>query len=812
MLQIPRTLGIALLVASLLFPATVGQTYAQETRARRAENPKPDNTEWRSQPDSVAKKAIETGGLMRLESEPVMRIALATEARSVAISTAGHLMNASELNSPPVPLQTSRVRIESRVLSPLRANDRTYKIDLAQGVTRERAEGLAKLVRDETGEDPQVTKDKDSDKWQVSITKRSRADAEAVHAKLEDEGFDATVVEQSAPGSRPRATPEKAKADPPAATASAKTTDARTVRPAARSSVPTRELVAFAHGSAHLLRSSAPITFASDDETHAPVHLNDKPYRGRLEVFASPRGTMTVVNVIGLEDYVRGVVPNELSPGGYPAIEALKAQAIAARTYAVRNRGQFAAEGFDLLPTTRSQVYRGLTSEHPLSSRAVDETRGIIATYNGEPINALYTSTCGGRTEDSEKIFLQAVPYLRGRECGPEGKAALAPFTIKSSRELFEIKEEQNVGLARDVALLAINGFALPSKPDRVSDSWLASHVSLSEVREWLGVAARHARTGTFTLSVEAARSPGFSTALVAAIFGDHRADTLLNNADVDYLLAFRDAEQIPAANRPDVALLLRDGYLSLHADATLRPREPMSRAQALHAIARLLEARGLLALQKGTARPSAGGVFILRSTKGKDQPIVVSRDAFLFRQFGENAYQMRSLALVGGEPATFHVNAHGAVDYLEVRPAPNGASAERFSPYTNWTSELSRGEVQARLARSIHGIGSITDLRVAARGSSRRVTDLEVIGASGTAHIRGGRIRSALGLHEQLFVVDRLYDANRRISAFVFTGRGWGHGVGMCQVGAYGLARLGWTYEQILKAYYTGIELRKLY
>src|SRR5207253_3299840 len=127
--------------------------------------------------------------------------------------------------------------------------------------------------------------------------------------------------------------------------------------------------------------SSARMVFASDDEAHAPVRFGEKPYRGRIEVFANAHGALTVVNVISLEDYVRGVVPNELSPGGYPAIEALKAQAIAARTYALRNRGQFASEGYDLLPTTRSQVYRGLSSEHPLSSRAVDETRGLIATY-----------------------------------------------------------------------------------------------------------------------------------------------------------------------------------------------------------------------------------------------------------------------------------------------------------------------------------------------------------------------------------------------------------------------------------------------
>jgi stage II sporulation protein D len=77
---------------------------------------------------------------------------------------------------------------------------------------------------------------------------------------------------------------------------------------------------------------------------------------------------------------------------------------------------------------------------------------------------------------------------------------------------------------------------------------------------------------------------------------------------------------------------------------------------------------------------------------------------------------------------------------------------------------------------------------------------------------VRGGRIRSVLGLREQLFVIERKLDSDGRAISFVFTGRGWGHGVGLCQVGAYGLAKQGLTYAQILKAYYTGIELTKLY
>jgi stage II sporulation protein D len=804
-----RSIPVALLLASILLsPLTlVSSTNAQEMRERRTQGGTEEKTQrtWPSQQSSVVREATNSSERAEFTSEPLMRIALSTDVGAATISTAGHLLRASELDLTPQALETTRVRVESRLLSPARqVKDQNYDIEIARSLSREEAERMVEAVHDLTGESASAVAD--LDKWRVIIPKQSREGAEATTAKLEEAGFEVLSGGSESGNAQAPATNQSRAVS--AATPLKSATN--TIRLTSRPSVPTRELIAFARGTVPLFRSSAPLIFASNDEVNSPIRFNDKPYRGRIEVFANPRGALTVVNVIGLEDYVRGVIPNELSPGGFPAIEAHKAQAIAARTYALRNRGQFASEGFDLLPTTRSQVYRGLSSENSLSSRAVDETRGVIATYHGEPINAVYTSTCGGRTEDSENIFNNAMPYLRGRECGAEGKAEFAPFMIKSSRDLFEIKDEKDLAFARDAAMLAVNGFGLPV--DKVSSSWLSAHISESEAREWLNASARLSRSVSFQWLDEATKPPAFSTALVAAVFGDNRADTLLNNADVDYLLSFHDGEQVPRANRADVAMLLRDGHLSLFADATLRPKETMSRARVLHAIAHLLEARSLLSLQKGTARPASGGVMILRSNKGKDQPLVVSHVAFLFREFGENLYQMKSLALVGGESVTFHVSAKGEVDHLEVRPATNGASAERFSPFTNWTAELSLGEVQARLGRSVRGIGAITDLRVAARGSSRRVIDLEVVGASGTAHVRGGRIRSALGLREQLFVFDRVYAANNRVAGFVFTGRGWGHGVGMCQVGAYGLAKQGYNSEQILKAYYTGIELTKMY
>jgi stage II sporulation protein D len=683
------------------------------------------------------------------------------------------------------------------MLSPLPVNndEAQYRVVIGGAASREEAEENEKEIQKISGDDAHTIYDTETKTWGLVVgSKRPREEAEEVIARLEAAGVDATIE------------------GPPAVEKSAVTpaTPSGVVRLTSSTRMPSREVVASSSNGSTMFSSSGPMAFASDDQAKSPVRFNDKPYRGRIEVFTNLRGSLTVVNELGLEDYVRGVVANELSPGGYPAIEALKAQAIAARTYALKNRGQFMSQGFDVLPTTRSQVYRGLTSENPLSSRAVDETRGIVATYDGEPINALYTSTCGGRTENSENIFNQSIPYLRGRECAAEGLAAFERYVVKTSRDPAELRDDSNVTLARDIALLLTQNFG--SLPARVSDAWLAGDASTAEVRAWLIHAARIARQPAMQIGEDVNRPPAFATALATAVLGDSRESMLFNNADADYLLGVRDAQSVPPENRADLAMLVREGHLSVYSDATIRPRDPLSRARMIHAIARLLEARNLLQLQKANARPSSDGQVILRSPKGKDQPLRVNSDAFLFRQLGERAYAVSSVTLVGGEPVTYHLALNGQIDYLEVKPAPNGAAADRFSPFSNWTKGMTVGQVQARLARAARGIGPIIDLRVVARGSSHRVTDLEIIGANGTGHVRGGRIRSALGLREQLFVIDRQYDENGRVTEFIFTGRGWGHGVGMCQVGAYGLAKQGWSAEQILKAYYSNIQLTRIY
>lgn len=144
------------------------------------------------------------------------------------------------------------------------------------------------------------------------------------------------------------------------------------------------------------------------------VQINGAPYRGLGEVWTNSGGTLAGINELPLEPYLYGVVPLELPPVPYGLPEAQKAQAVAARTYALANMGKRAADGYDLLPTTGDQVYGGVNAEHPVSTAAVDATTGVVAVYDGALISTLYHSTSGGFTANSEDVFANPVPYLRG--------------------------------------------------------------------------------------------------------------------------------------------------------------------------------------------------------------------------------------------------------------------------------------------------------------------------------------------------------------------------------------------------------------
>lgn len=133
--------------------------------------------------------------------------------------------------------------------------------------------------------------------------------------------------------------------------------------------------------------------------------LTAPAYRGAIEIRASETdpSRVRVVNELAIEDYVAGVVVNESLSTFH--VEALKAQAVAARGYALANRGRFASRGFDVDDSTLSQVYRGQTSETPAAVDATAGTAALVATRDGAIIQALYSSSMGGHTENNEFVF-----------------------------------------------------------------------------------------------------------------------------------------------------------------------------------------------------------------------------------------------------------------------------------------------------------------------------------------------------------------------------------------------------------------------
>ncbi len=161
---------------------------------------------------------------------------------------------------------------------------------------------------------------------------------------------------------------------------------------------------------------AGPVALAATDGS--PVTLvgaalnsvRDGRYRGRLRVLAGTSG-VTVVNVLSLESYLRGVVAREMPSTWQP--EALQAQAVAARTYAIATR-KAATSPYDLFPDERSQVYGGISAEVATSSAAVDATAGEVVLYQGKPIVTYFSSSSGGRTANAGEVFADAapVPYL----------------------------------------------------------------------------------------------------------------------------------------------------------------------------------------------------------------------------------------------------------------------------------------------------------------------------------------------------------------------------------------------------------------
>ena len=143
------------------------------------------------------------------------------------------------------------------------------------------------------------------------------------------------------------------------------------------------------------------------------VEVNNRRYRGTVEIFRTQGATgMTAVNVLTVDEYVYGVLVRTLTPE-WPE-QAIKAQAVTVRTFGLYNVGRHKNDGFDLCDTSDCQIYEGQTSEDAKILKAVEDTRGMVVTYQGYLAAAYSHISSGGYTENSETVLMKAYPYLRG--------------------------------------------------------------------------------------------------------------------------------------------------------------------------------------------------------------------------------------------------------------------------------------------------------------------------------------------------------------------------------------------------------------
>lgn len=535
-------------------------------------------------------------------------------------------------------------------------------------------------------------------------------------------------------------------------------------------------------GDAHVFSAGSLLVARADG---SPIAVGAKTYRGAVRVLVNTRGALNVINELNLDDYVRGVVPNEMGPAVFDSLEALKAQAMAARTYAISRMGEYRAEGYDICATPACQVYGGHSTEHSLSNRAVDETRLLVITWNGKPIDALYTSTCGGETSDVGVMFPgRSEPYLRRARC-----VELDAMEIAGRRAGPSLDAR---GMRADVMRQLIEAHV-----GSLSAVWSAAAVK-SAVESAGAIAGVQPR---MTGSPASSRRRDVLRYLAEVwVLGD-AARRLVLPEDVDYMFG-------SGASGDDAAWVA-----ALLVKFEVAKGNVLSRASLDEAMPRD-ELYGLLygwLMQTGKLGENGGAVVALDdrrlTLRAKGRESVYSLDAGLpaYHSVNKRYAEAARVPVQIGDQAVVVLRDRTPVA-VAIVSSHDGASFDQRSSWASWVRSYTEDDLVASISRR-NPIRRLDGIRIAGRDDSGRVTSLEVRADGKSFTLEGLPIRWSLGVPDNLFVFETSRDPSG-LTRYVFLGKGWGHGVGLCQNGAFGMGLRGFTAEEIVKHYYAGVSV----
>jgi stage II sporulation protein D len=370
----------------------------------------------------------------------------------------------------------------------------------------------------------------------------------------------------------------------------------------------------------------------------------------------------------------------------------------------------------------------------------------------------------------------------------------------------------------RSLELAAILGIPGSSLPPLES---LSAGASRDDIRQWTERAASlvmdsSAPTSRRIDDHDITSRAGFLRYAAERIFGSGEIERKITTGDTEYYIGnLKDGADLPVNSKRALAYLIQAKMWYAYPDNTARPNDPIRRVDALSWLARWVErARpelfrsGLL----GDANGDDPGNRISVRSGTRNYQLGLTEDVRLFKLVDGRSTSVEVLNVVGNERLRYHVNTAGAIDFLEVELTSTGTASDRFSPVATWETTLLRSTIAEKVKALAGNVGEFRDLRPARLGTSGRAVRVEIIGSRGSAVVNGYKLRNALGLRDTLFTISREVSPSGSVERFTFRGRGWGHGVGLCQVGAYGMARAGRSFEEILKTYYQGVELRKAY